>query len=167
MLRDQYPEAVAGLILRGVFLGRPWELGWVYGAHGAARIYPDEWQRFRKPVGDATDTLAAYNELLQSDNPDTAFAAASAWARWEASMNTLFPDPDTMDVLVNEHSALSIARLEAHYAINRFFLPDEDFVLKNISAIGDTPCRVIQGRYDIICPPVSRGNFASRCLTRN
>ena len=36
----RHPESVAGLIIRGVFLGRPWELDWIYGPKGAATYTP-------------------------------------------------------------------------------------------------------------------------------
>jgi proline iminopeptidase len=57
--------------------------------------------------------------------------------------------------MTNDHAALAIARLESHYTVNNFFLPSDNYVLENVSTMADIPCHIIQGRYDIICPPVS------------
>ena len=161
----RHPQAVAGLIIRGVFLGRPWELDWIYGPNGAARMYPDEWHRVEQLIDGRPDVLGAYNELLDSDDPQVAREAAAVWSRWEGSMNSLFPSDEAMSLLVNEHSSLSIARLEAHYAENAFFLPGDNYVLDNAGAIAHIPCRIVQGRYDTICPPQSAWEL-SRALPK-
>ena len=161
----RHPESVAGLIIRGVFLARPWELDWIYSPNGAAYVYPDEWQRFHDAIDGRPDILAAYNELLGSDDPEVAHRAAAAWSRWEGSMNSLFPSKEEMNLLVNDHTSLSIARLEAHYAANDFFLPGDNYVLDNAEAMADIPCHIIQGRYDTICPPLSAWEL-SRALPK-
>jgi len=161
----RHPESVAGLIIRGVFLGRPWEHDWIYGPNGAAHMYPDEWHRFHQAIDGRPDVLEAYNELLGSDDPEIAHKAAAAWSRWEGSMNSLFPSKEAMNLLVNDHTSLSIARLEAHYAANGFFLPGDNYVLDNANTIAHIPCRIVQGRYDTICPPLSAWEL-SRALPK-
>ena len=47
--------------------------------------------------------------------------------------------------------AEAFARIECHYFINNIFLED-DFILKNIKTIESLPTKIIQGRYDIVCP---------------
>ena len=47
--------------------------------------------------------------------------------------------------------ALNLARLEAHYFINKLFL-EEGQLLKNINNILNIKGYIIQGRYDAICP---------------
>jgi proline iminopeptidase len=151
----QNPASVAAIIVRGVFLGRQFEIDWIHRPNGAALIYPDEWEKYNEPVRNATDKVAAYFELLNDKNRDIAVAAARSWTRWEASMMTLFPDPDALDDMLRDHSALSIARLESFYTANNFFLETDNHVLANASAIAAIPCRIVQGRYDTICPPIS------------
>lgn len=160
-----HPDSVAGLILRGVFLGRPWELDWIYGPYGAARMYPDEWHPFHEFIGFSPDILEAYNERLNSEDPSVARAAAAAWSRWEGSMNELAASDEAVNPLDNDHTSLSIARLEAHYAKNRFFLPGDNYVLDNADTMAGIPCRIVQGRYDTICPPVSAWDL-SRALPK-
>ena len=45
----------------------------------------------------------------------------------------------------------AFARIECHYFMNNIFLED-DFILKNIKSIESIPTKIIQGRYDVVCP---------------
>lgn len=150
-----HPGSVAAMIIRGIFLGRQTEIDWLHGANGAALIYPDEWEKYVAPVAGATDNVAAYRELLNHQNDDVALAAARSWTRWEASIMTLFPDPDSLAAMTSDHSALSIARIESFYTSNNFFLETDNYVLDNADVMVDIPCHIVHGRYDVICPPIS------------
>ncbi len=151
----RHPDSVAGIIIRGVFLGRQFEIDWIHRPHGAALIYPEEWEKYNAPVHDASDKVAAYCKLLNSDDHSLALAAARSWTRWEASMMNLFPDLEALDEMIGDHSALSIARIESYFTAHNFFLDADNFVLDNVAATADIPCKIIHGRYDTICPPIS------------
>jgi proline iminopeptidase len=152
-----HPQSVTGLIIRGVFLGRPFEIDWLHCGGGAAEIFPDEWEQYRAPVCDkpVADTVAAYVDLLASEDDDVARAAAASWTRWEASSMTLVSDPEKLEKLISSPAALSIARIESYYTDNGFFLDGDNYVLDNAHKIAHIPCRIVQGRYDIICPMIS------------
>ena len=47
-----------------------------------------------------------------------------------------------------------MARLEAHYFVNQCFLAP-DYILENLDRIKHLPAEIIQGRHDVICPPVT------------
>ncbi len=151
----KYPASVAAMIIRGIFLGRQFEIDWIHRSRGAALIYPDEWEKYNAAVFDATDKVAAYCELLNDESKDIRLAAARSWTRWEASIMTLFPDPAALEEMISDHSALSIARIESFFTANNFFLDSENFVLDNADAIATLPCCIVHGRYDTICPPIS------------
>jgi proline iminopeptidase len=151
----RHPASVAGIIIRGIFLGRQFEIDWIHGEHGAALIYPDEWERYSAPVKDAEDKVAAYCKLVNDDDISVAMSAAKSWTRWEGAMNTLFPDMEALDSMLQDNSALSIARIESHFTANGFFLESDNFVLDNAAVIAHIPTRIVQGRYDTICPPIS------------
>ena len=70
-------------------------------------------------------------------------------------MNTLFPNLHALNLMMRDESALSIARIESHYTANNFFLETDSFVLDNAAAISHIPTRIVHGRYDTICPPIS------------
>ena len=60
-----------------------------------------------------------------------------------------------LEKLINSPTALSIARIESYYTDNGFFLDGDNYVLDNAHKIAHIPCRIVQGRYDIICPMIS------------
>lgn len=70
-------------------------------------------------------------------------------------MVNVFPDVQGLADLVNDKSATSIAHIESYYTHNKFFLDSDNFVLDNASVIKDIPLKIIHGRYDTICPPIS------------
>ena len=51
--------------------------------------------------------------------------------------------------------ARTFARLENHYFINNGFLEDKDAILSNVDKIQNIPGNIVQGRFDMICPPTS------------
>lgn len=152
-----YPESVKGLIVRGIFLGRSWEVAWLHGDGGAAKIFPDEYERFRAPVSHVPprDTVAAYYEQLTGDDEATRLAAAKAWSRWETAMATLVTDAAAVEATMGDANALSKARLECHFTHHRFFMKSDNFILENAGRIAGIPCRIVQGRHDPICPTLS------------
>jgi len=152
-----HPEKVAGLILRGVFLARPKEMEWLFMGGGAADIFPDHWEKFIKylPEKKRKNPPAAYYEILVNGNEEKKLEAARFWNDWEMQIMTLLP-PDKTENNTSRHAAvLSTARIECHYTVNRFFMKSDNFFLDHIHTIKDVPCRIIQGRYDIVCPVVS------------
>jgi proline iminopeptidase len=151
----KHPDSVAGMIIRGIFLGRQFEIDWIHSPHGAAQIYPDEWERYTALVPGATDIVAAYCELLGSKDDATAHAAAVAWTRWEGSMVNLFPDAEGLNASLQDPSALSIAHIESHFTAQNFFLESDNYVLDNAAVMADIPTTIVHGRYDTICPPIS------------
>lgn len=151
----EHPDSVAGLIIRGIFLGRQREIDWLHGTDGAANIYPEEWERYITPLNGRRDYVNAYCELLNGEDEAIARSAARAFSRWEAAIMTLFPNADALAQMASGDSALSIARIESHYTANNFFLPNDNHVLDNADTIAHIPCRIVHGRYDTICPPIS------------
>jgi len=151
-----HPSQVLGLILRGIFLGRQKDVDWIYEASGASRMFPDYWKVFEKPLlgtdGQATKQMVnRYYQLLCGKDELKRFAAAKAWATWEASIATLDPNPHLVSGFADGHFALALARIECHYFVNKcFFEPDQ--LLKNMYKISHLPGIIVHGRYDMICP---------------
>ena len=85
--------------------------------------------------------------------------AAKAWDRYEGACSTLLPPADPLPKFDSDASALAIARIEAHYFVHRAFLGDGE-LLANLGRIRHLPCTIVQGRYDIVCPPVTADTLA-------
>src|SRR5689334_22247658 len=51
---EKHPDRVTELVLRGIFLLRPWELEWFYqDERGAAMLYPDLWKNYVEVIPEA------------------------------------------------------------------------------------------------------------------
>ena len=152
-----YPESILGLIVRGIFLGRRSETKWFFEEGGASQIFPDEWELLQIPIPpeERKDLVGAYFKILTGTNEKAMREAAKAWTRWEAATMTLVPDPEAMEKMMAEHSALAIARIECYYTYHDFFMKSDNYLLENAARIRELPCRIVQGRHDIICPAAS------------
>lgn len=149
---ERHPERVAGLILRGIFMLRRWELQWYY-QEGASRLFPDKWERYLAPIPESerADLMAAYRRRLTSADLDTQRQAARAWALWEGETGTLLPQPAITDGFRNDDFALAFARIENHYFVNGGWF-EEGQLLRDAGRLKAIPGVIVQGRYDVTCP---------------
>ncbi|VUD53946.1 Proline iminopeptidase [Thalassocella blandensis] len=149
---QSYPQYVSGMILRGIFLCRDEDLRWFY-QYGAHQIFPDYWDDFQKPVPEheRDNMMNAYYQLLTGDNELAKMGAAKAWSLWEGRCATLRPCPDVVSSFSDAHMALSLARIEAHFFVNKSFI-EPNQILNNMDKLEGIPGIIIHGRYDMVCP---------------
>jgi len=154
-----YPVRCLGFILRGVFLGRALELEWFMG--GIQAVFPEAWQAFIDyiPKKEQIDILGAYHKRLISSDRSINGPAALAWNRFEQDCSTLKHNPRSGELLGGS-PALALARIEAHYFINDMFF-NENELLEKIHAISFLPARIVQGRYDMVCPVLTAVTLAN------
>ena len=147
-----YPEHVRHLVLRGVFLMTNEELDWFYGG-GAARFFPKEWSKFAGllPEEERSDIIGAFSKRLSSGNEESQIKFARAWTEWESSLAALQTEPSRGSVPAA--FALAFAKIENHYFRNGGFLNEDGQILNNMPRIAHIPGTIVQGRYDMICPP--------------
>ena len=148
---QRHPARVAGIVLRGVFLVSSKELCWFYRG-GAAKFWPNEWEQFIEPIPESErkDLIKAYYRRLFSGDLLEEVAFAKRWFRWESALATL---DDTGGREVPPAYARAFARLECHYFSNGGFLEYDGQILDGASSLGGIPGEIVQGRYDMICPP--------------
>jgi len=96
--------------------------------------------------------ILAYHAQLNSVDDQTRITAAKAWTKWGKSTSKLFVDP--------EHVALAdmedFAKIANHYFVNDGFMREGQLLEKQeIDKIRHIPTIVIQGRYDVVCPPTT------------
>ncbi len=149
---QKHPERVIGMVLRGIFLCRDREIDWFYQS-GASRVFPDYWEDFLAPIpeGERDHMLQAYYRLLTGENELKRMAAAKAWSIWEGRTASLRSNSSVVDFFSQPHTALSLARIESHYFINRAFLRPNQ-LLQEANRLNGIPGVLVQGRYDLICP---------------
>ena len=150
-----YPDSVSELILRGIFMLRKKELDWFY-QDGASRVFPEAWEGFLKPINKKNhdNLMDAYYRIFKSNDERAKMEAAIAWSRWEGSVSTLSHKPEMITSYSESKFALAFALIENHYFINKGFLENENQLIetKSIDKIRHIPAKIIQGRYDIVCP---------------
>jgi len=154
-----HPDRALHLVLRGVFLMTRRELDWFYGG-GAGAFWPDQWQRFAGaiPGDEQHDLIAAYHRRLFSGDPGEELRFARAWAVWESALASVEQDGPVAEPPGDYARAFS--RLENHYFINEGFLDEDGQILRDRHLIRDIPATIVQGRYDMICPPVAAWTLA-------
>ena len=81
-------------------------------------------------------------------------AAARRWSVFEATLANLIPDSARIAGANQEQVAYAMARIEVHYFRNNRYQP-EDRLLRRMDRIRHLPATIVQGRYDLLCPPIS------------
>ncbi len=149
-----HPLPVARLVLRGVFLATRAELDWFYGG-GAGQFWPDLWARFLAPLPEEErgDPIGAYAKRLFSGNLMEETRHARIWAGWENALASIANDGPPGDS-PGEY-ARAFARLENHYFRQGAFMREDGQLLNGAHRMKGIPGTVVQGRYDMICPPAS------------
>lgn len=154
-----HPDRTAHLVLRGVFLMTQAELDWFYGG-GAGAFFPDLWRQFMAPIPqpEQGDLIGAYHKRLFSGNLGEESRTARVWANWENALASVAHDGFMTDGPSDYSRAF--ARLENHYFQNAGFLDCDGWILQEKHRIAHLPATIIQGRLDMICPPVSAWKLA-------
>ncbi len=154
-----HPARVTSLVLRGVFLMTRKELDWFYGG-GAGQFFPELWARFANaiPSDERQDLIAAYHRRLFSGNLMEETKFGRIWANWENALASIQND-GMMGESPGEY-ARAFARLENHYFQNGGFLEEDGWILREKKRILHLPAVIVQGRYDMICPPQAAWKLA-------
>ncbi len=157
---QKHSDRVFHITLRGVFLMTQEELDWFYGG-GAARFWPERWAEFADPIpkDERGDLIGAYHKRLFSDDVQTQVKYARHWCRWESALASLVSRVGGGQ-MPGEY-ARAFARLENHFFVNDGFLSPDQHILNNMDKIADIPGTIVQGRYDMICPPAQAHKVAA------
>ncbi|MVF20719.1 prolyl aminopeptidase [Methylocaldum sp. BRCS4] len=159
---QRHSSRIAGLVLRAAFLARQRDIEWFVGS-GADRVYPEAWERFMEniPEPERLHSLSYLYSCLTGDDELAQRRAARAWALWSGQV-IVGNEFDSSEL--NEHvssEAVNQARIELHYAVNRYFIP-EDAILEQCDRIRHLPVILIHGRRDLVCPVESSFSLYKR-----
>lgn len=149
---QEHPDRVRHLVLRGVFMMTRAELDWFYGG-GAGKFWPDLWERFVEliPSDERSDLIGAYHRRLFSGDLSIETRFGRAWSAWENALASIHSSGGGAESPGDY--ARAFARLENHYFINNGFLEFDGQILAHMGRIAHIPGVIVQGRYDMICPP--------------
>jgi proline iminopeptidase len=151
---EAHPECCTGFVLRGIFLCTQAEIDWFL--NGIQWFFPDEHAKFVEAIlaEERGDLLRAYQKQLFCDDSAVYTAAARRWSHYEGSCLHLLPQAEAIAQFDSDVVSLGVGRLEAHYFLNKGFFTDDQLV-RNVGQIRHLPAVIIQGRYDIVCPPAA------------
>lgn len=149
-----HPARVEALILRGIFLCRKSELDFFY-QHGY-HMRPEAWHRLVSILTpqERQNVQKSYYKRLTSSDLKVRHEAAVYWSRYEGECATLLVSPELVANFSTEDLSYAIARMETHYFEHDIFLP-ENFILENLIKIQHIPGAIVQGQYDLVCPPTT------------
>lgn len=145
----KHPERLKAMVLRGIFTGSPEETD--YLDNGSFQLfYPDVWDAYlgRTPKEFHDDPSAYHYRQMKSGDPEKIKASTYAYSELESSLLRLDDRHTDQNYETFEPEAMKI---ELHYLQNLCFMPDR-YIIKNAPKI-KTPTWLVQGRYDMVCPP--------------
>jgi proline iminopeptidase len=156
----KFTTSVKSLILRGIFLSRPAELHWFL--NDVKQFHPEPWEKLLAflPHESRENIIDAYEKLIFSDKGEVNIPAAIAWNTFESSIMTLLPRTDTYikdkkQDIPNGEVELARARVQIHYIQHHCFIGERDILAEVKDYLGHIPTVIIQGRYDMVCPPIT------------
>jgi proline iminopeptidase len=157
-----YPNVVSGMILRGIFLSTPQEVEWIWGTNpGLKNFNHIGWDYFVNtlPKKELTgnyivDYKNCFNGKFGDNKRDECLLS---WAVYETSASKLqFKDFKNYIEIVKKSKFREFSLIENHYVLNNCFLePGFFFKQQNINKIKHIPTIIVQGRYDLVCTPIS------------
>ncbi|MFZ5518178.1 MAG: prolyl aminopeptidase [Candidatus Zhuqueibacterota bacterium] len=152
---EAYPDNVSGIILRGVFTAAKAEIDHFY--HGnTATYFPENFDMLMGQI-DAPEKKNYPVQLLkkiQSNDAKIKNEAAKAWARYEGKIAFLDMPDDRLEKILEQWPFYAFSLIENHYMANGCFLAERQ-LLNNTDKIASIPTIIINGRYDVICPPIT------------
>jgi proline iminopeptidase len=153
---EAHPARVRGLVLRAVFLGTDAEVRWAF-VEGPQIFRPELYADFvgYLPEPERVDPLAAYPARLADSDPAVQARAARIWNAYERALSTLTPSRTRLEGEPPADGRVPPTPIvEAHYIRNSFFLAPGQ-ILSEARRLEGIPGHIVQGRYDLLCPPKS------------
>lgn len=151
-----HPSRVSGIVLRATFLGTRDELEWTF-IGGLRRFYPDLNDDFLSllPPDEREQPLDAYWRRILDPDPAVHGPASRAWHDTERILSEHKPSKTRLDLAAVANDARGLPSspfMEAHYFQNDCFMKPGQ-LLENAGRLMGIPGVVVQGRYDLLCPP--------------
>jgi len=152
-----HPERVSGLVLRATFLGTRAEVETAF-TDTLARFYPDLANDFLQvlPEDERARPVESYWRRILDPDPSVHGPAARAWGDTERCLSEHTPSRSRIDMAALRSSRPLPATpfMEAHYFIHDSFMrPDQ--LLAEAGRLTGIPGIIVQGRYDLLCPPAT------------
>jgi proline iminopeptidase len=159
---EAHPERVSGIALRATFLGTRAEVETAFTSR-LAQFYPalhEDFLSVLPPEKRERPVEAYYRRILDAD-PAVHGPASRAWHDTERALSEHKPAKTRIDL-----ASLNVWRtlpatpfMEAHYFVNDSFMT-ENQLLRNAGRLAGITGIIVQGRYDLLCPPETSERLA-------
>ena len=156
----KYPKNISGILLRAVFLGTMNEIDWAF-INGPKVFAPKLFEEFSGIANNAKDLISKYYEEICLKNSKI---HSWIWHDYERILSQINPDNSHFEKKEKIEERVGLPNspfMELHYIKNNFFMDDNE-ILNNASKLKSIPGYIIQGRYDLICPPVNAYNLSQK-----
>lgn len=159
---QSHPEAVASLTIRGVPYYDPREEPDFNAVFRRTRYFHPEIHA--EVIAHLTDEerkdiSGSYSKRLLCGDHAVALSAAKVLGRWAGTMSRLIPDDDGGEepmTEAEEKKQVAKSRLEHHYLTHGMWLKEMQYMEpERLERMKSIPCRIVNGRYDLLCPPVT------------
>ena len=159
-----HPDRVSGIVLRATFLGTRAELEGAF-LDTLPRFYPDLSDDFVSllPPEEQGQLLDNYLRHILDPDPAVHGPAARAWHDTEQILSQHAPARYRLDpASLNSTRALPATPfMEAHYFRNDCFMKPGQ-LLAEAARLNRIPGLIVQGRYDLLCPPATSHALRAR-----
>jgi proline iminopeptidase len=158
-----YPNRVSGIVLRATFLGTRAELEGAF-VDVLPRFYPSLSDDFVTllPAEERSQPLDGYWRRILDSDPALHGPFARAWGDTERILSEHSPGRVRLDLAsLNSTRALPATPfMEAHYFHNDCFMRPGQ-LLAEARKLKGIPGIIVQGRYDLLCPPATSHALAA------
>ncbi len=154
----RYPENVRGILLRSVFLGTMDEINWAF-IEGPKIFSPDLYKEFKNLFKSDKNLIESYySEIFEKNSKLHSWI----WHDYERILSQINPNNyklETSEEILKRDGLPNSPFMELYYIKNKFFM-EENEIIKNVKKLSSIPGYIVQGRYDIICPPINAFNLS-------
>jgi proline iminopeptidase len=162
-----HPDRVSGIVLRATFLGTRSELDAAF-LETLPRFYPELSEDFIKLVPEAErgQPLEAYWRRILNSEVGVHSPFARAWHDTERILSEHAPSRTRLDLVALKSSGGALPAtpfMEAHYFANDCFMRPNQ-LLDNAERLKGIAGIIVQGRYDLLCPPANSHALANQWL---
>jgi proline iminopeptidase len=159
-----HPDRVSGIVLRATFLGTRTELDAAF-LETLPRFYPQLSDYFigLLPEDERGQPLEAYWRRILDSDVAVHSPFARAWHDTERILSEHAPSRTRLDLasLKSTGALPATPFMEAHYFANDCFMKPNQLI-DNAEKLEGIPGVIVQGRYDLLCPPATSHALAAR-----
>jgi proline iminopeptidase len=154
---EKYPKNISRIVLRGVFTATEKEMDHIYNE--IPKFFPIEYDNYVSALPEPNKVPTPYylfNCINKSDE-NTARQIVQAWLNYESKTNMLEAPANLLEEILSSSSQsdlLAALKVQQHYVINQCFLENGQ-IMRDVNKISHIPIILINGRYDMYCPPVT------------